>query len=145
MESVFPGSGFRAVLGKVGLSCSLVSTFGNYATLFLRRSFNTYGTDVEACCASCNEDIVEVFLADVSVWPAVDVLCFTMLSPQARSVFVSAVSACWFTYVSIVAARSAPPPGGGAGGGAAASRRRSGVPNPDYLGPGLVPRMVAHF
>ena len=110
-EALFPGVKVHTVLLKTVVSCGLLTTGGNYFSLFARRLLNPPFLEDEALrarCARCvhsvNAVFYEVVIADLCVWPLYDALCFTVVPPALRPSTTTVVSVCWHTYVSWVAA-----------------------------------------
>lgn len=111
-EAKFPGRGVKRVVLKMLVASSILSTFGNWATMFARRAIQALpGVDgarsLRECAASCNRDIGEVVRTDLKIWPLYDVLCFSLISPSWRPVVTALMSSAWATYMSIISARTA--------------------------------------
>ena len=113
-ESLFPGRTPRNVVLKTVVSCSLLSTGGNYFSLFMRNLLKPthvidehFGDRILRCIDSVNQVFHNLLLDDLRVWPLYDVLCFAIVPPAIRPAATSAVSVCWHTYVAYVANRKA--------------------------------------
>jgi hypothetical protein len=134
VEKTFPGKGdLRQILTKVLVTCSLLSTIGNYATMFARRAiaqYTTYQFDktsslrlkwfskpiesmllflaiLKGCFKSCNRDILEVIVDDLKIWPLYDLTCYSIISPAWRPITTSIMSSGWAMYMSVVSAKEA--------------------------------------
>ena len=112
-ESLFPGRTPRNVLLKTALSCSMLSTGGNYASLLARRVLGSPWIEEESlfvrfgrCLDSVNSVFQGVLLNDLRVWPLYDMFCFTLIPAQLRPTATACVSVCWHTYLSFVASRA---------------------------------------
>jgi len=114
-ESLLPGLSPQKVVLKTLISCSLLSTGGNYASLLLRRmaapTCKLPGTEsvperLLRVCDSLNEIFADVLLNDLRVWPAYDLLCFSVVPPAHRPTSTALVSVCWHTYMSLRASMS---------------------------------------
>lgn len=112
-EALFPGRTLQNVVLKVCVSCGILSTAGNYFSMFCRRlcSSGDFPSDlserVAAVCASVNADYPSVLRHDLSLWPAYDLLCFSVCPVALRATVTAFVSVCWQTYVSVVANQAA--------------------------------------
>ena len=135
VERLLPGhGGVGRLLLKMALSCSFLSTAGNYITMFFRRfvsqmcnlvvdqwqiarhhqgsSATTMTTPwwpaVQMrwmqCVTSCNRDFYEVLLDDLKVWPLYDILCYAVIPPFIRPITTALMSSLWSMYMSIVSA-----------------------------------------
>jgi len=134
VEKTFPGKGdLRQILTKVLVTCSILSTIGNYATMFARRAiaqYTTYQFDttsslrlkwfskpiesmllflaiLKGCFKSCNRDIMEVIVDDLKIWPLYDLTCYSIIPPAWRPITTSIMSSGWAAYMSVVSAREA--------------------------------------
>jgi len=132
VETRFPGkANVQQILLKVAVTCSVLSTIGNYATMFLRRfvaQYMTYQFDktsslrlewwsrpieslllflamVKGCFKSCNSDILEVILDDLKIWPLYDLTCYGLIPPAWRPITTSIMSSGWAMYMSVVSAK----------------------------------------
>mmetsp|Transcript_9970 Transcript_9970/g.29827 ORF Transcript_9970/g.29827 Transcript_9970/m.29827 type:complete len:252 (-) Transcript_9970:91-846(-) len=111
-ETLAPGRTPANVLKKMFFSISILSTVGNYVTMFARRALQVLrGIDasdgLRGCVASCNRDIRKVVGHDLKIWPAYDILCYSAIAPAWRGVSTAFASAAWQTYMAIVSARTA--------------------------------------
>lgn len=131
VERLLPGheGGMGRVLLKMVLSCSFLSTAGNYITMFFRRfvsqvcnlttekwrarqTSNTASLPWLAavrmrwvqCVASCNADFYEVLMDDLKIWPLYDIACYTCIPPFIRPITTSIMSSLWSMYMSIASA-----------------------------------------
>ena len=132
VEKAFPGkANLRQVLIKVLVTCSILSTIGNWATMFARRfavQYMTYQFDkssslrlkwfskpvesmllfsaiFKGCFKSCNRDIMEVILDDIKIWPLYDLTCYSVIPPAWRPITTSIMSSAWAMYMSVVSAK----------------------------------------
>jgi hypothetical protein len=132
VEKRFPGKGdLRQILTKVLVTCSILSTIGNYATMFARRAiaqYTTYQFDktsslrlkwfskpiesillllaiLKGCFKSCNRDIVEVIVDDLKIWPLYDLTCYSIIPPAWRPITTSIMSSGWAMYMSVASAK----------------------------------------
>ena len=104
-EWLLPGRSVLRVLGKVGISCGILSTGGNWINMFVRR-VGTGEVGLGEAAASTNEDLFwGVVCDDLRVWPLYDVVCFALIPPAVRPAATACVNAAWATYISLVAAR----------------------------------------
>mmetsp|Transcript_8217 Transcript_8217/g.16538 ORF Transcript_8217/g.16538 Transcript_8217/m.16538 type:complete len:133 (+) Transcript_8217:92-490(+) len=110
-EALFPGVTPRTVLLKVAVSCSLLSTFGNWFSLMWRRCFQpsphpseSLAARLARCCRSVNADMLSVLAHDLRVWPAYDIITFAVIPPSVRPLSCAFVSTCWATYIAYRAA-----------------------------------------
>ncbi len=132
VEKTFPGkANIRQVLIKVLVTCSILSTIGNYVTMFARRfaaQYTTYQFDktsslqlkwlskpiesmllfiaiFKGCFKSCNRDIGEVIVDDLKIWPLYDLTCYSLIPPAWRPITTSIMSSAWAMYMSVVSAK----------------------------------------
>ena len=132
VEKTFPGkANLRQILIKVLVTCSILSTIGNYVTMFARRfiaQYTTYQFDkssslrlkwwsnpiqstrlflaiFKGCFKSCNRDIREVIVDDLKIWPLYDLTCYSLIPPGWRPITTSIMSSGWAMYMSIVSAK----------------------------------------
>jgi len=132
VERTFPGkANLRQILIKVLVTCSILSTIGNYATMFARRfiaQYTTYQFDktsslrlkwfskpiqsillflaiFKGCFKSSNRDIREVIVDDLKIWPLYDLMCYSLIPPAWRPITTSIMSSGWAMYMSIVSAK----------------------------------------
>jgi len=132
VEKTFPGkANLRQILIKVLVTCSILSTIGNYATMFARRfiaQYTTYQFDKNSslrlkwfsnpiqsillflaifrgCFNSCNRDIREVIVDDLKIWPLYDLACYSLIPPAWRPITTSIMSSGWAMYMSIASAK----------------------------------------
>lgn len=132
VEKTFPGkANIRQILIKVLVTCSILSTIGNYATMFARRfaaQYTTYQFDktssfrlkwlskpiessllflaiFKSCFHSCNRDIGEVIVDDLKIWPLYDLTCYSIIPPHWRPITTSIMSSAWAMYMSVVSAK----------------------------------------
>ena len=107
-ESVLPGRSKSRILGKMLITCGILSTGGNYITMLSRRMIqlmrNIEGgpTSFEDCLQSCNRDIGHVIKDDMKIWPAYDIMCFSLIPPRLRTFTTAIMSSSWAMYISIV-------------------------------------------
>ena len=125
IERFLPGAvSFQQLLLKMIISCSILSTAGNYFTLLFRRwtqqvcdfvgnkeqtSFSLVKSKFRACVRHCNQDIGEVSTDDLKVWPLYDILCFAVIPPSLRPMSTALMSSLWSMYMSIVSAKTSVP------------------------------------
>lgn len=114
-EHLFPGVSPKLVLVKMIVSLSILSTIGNWSTMFFRRFVKqAWENDAEEpilslmkeCVRSCNRDIVKVLLVDLKVWPLYDFLCFSLIPPTLRPITGALMASSWAMYMSIASAES---------------------------------------
>jgi hypothetical protein len=132
VERTFPGkANLRQILVKVLVTCSILSTIGNYATMFARRFvalFTMYQFDktsslrlkwlsrpiesvflflaiFKGCFKSCNRDIAEVIVDDLKIWPLYDLTCYSLIPPAWRPLTTSIMSSGWAMYMSVASAK----------------------------------------
>ena len=132
VERTFPGkANLRMILIKVLVTCSILSTIGNYATMYARRFaalYTTYQFDktsslrlkwaskplesvalffaiFKGCFRSCNRDIGEVIVDDLKIWPLYDLTCYSLIPPAWRPITTSIMSSGWAMYMSVVSAK----------------------------------------
>ena len=112
-EGLFPGVSPRTVLAKVLLACSLLSTFGNYFSMFWRRcaqpspappGTESLGQRFSRVGRSVTADMPSVLKADMCVWPAYDTLNFALIPPFVRPLTTVLVATCWHTFIAYSAA-----------------------------------------
>lgn len=111
-EKRFPGQSPLNVVLKMGVSCSILSTAGNYVSMLARIVLNDCtAQDLSLRCRqgikSANDKILDVVKDDLKVWPLYDLLCFSVIPPSLRPITTSVVSVCWHTYMSYASAKSA--------------------------------------
>merc|ERR1712194_427860 len=134
VELYFPGKGdLKQLCTKVLMTCSVLSTVGNYGTMFVRRlisdlisyQFHTKSKSIKfewtakplqswellvatfrGCFKRCNADIGEVILDDLKIWPLYDLCCYSLIPPQWRPITTSLMSSGWAMYMSIVSAKA---------------------------------------
>eukprot|EP00536_Pseudo-nitzschia_multiseries_P017921 jgi/Psemu1/293258/fgenesh1_pg.1933_\ len=134
VEQRFPGKAtLKQVLTKVLVTCSILSTIGNYCTMFARRwaceclshqfdktaslrfewntptgvvrSLRLLLATTKGCARSCNRDILEVVADDLKIWPIYDLTCYGLIPPNWRPITTSIMSSGWAMYMSAVSAR----------------------------------------
>ncbi len=132
VEKTFPGKAdIRQILIKVLVTCSILSTIGNYATMYARRFaalYTTYQFDktsslrlkwfsnpfestllflaiFKSCFQSCNRDIGEIIVDDLKIWPLYDLTCYSLIPPSWRPITTSIMSSGWAMYMSVVSAK----------------------------------------
>ena len=125
VERLLPGhQGFGRILLKMAISCSFLSTAGNWMTMFFRRfvsqmcnfvmeQWRSRGTATwwptvrenwMQCVASCNGDFYEVLMDDLKIWPLYDILCYSCIPPFIRPITTAIMSSLWSMYMSIASA-----------------------------------------
>lgn len=120
VENFLPGRSVRLVVTKMVLTCSILSTIGNYANMFIRRwlkrtcdqwsrratapSDSTW-RDLKVCFKSCNEDIMSVIRDDLKIWPLYDIICFALIPPVIRPITSATMSSLWSLYMSLASAK----------------------------------------
>jgi len=132
VEKTFPGkANLKLILTKVLVTCSILSTIGNYGTMFARRfiaQYTTYQFDkssslrlkwfskpiesillflaiLKGCFRSCNRDIGEVIVDDLKIWPLYDLTCYSIIPPAWRPIATSIMSSGWAMYMSVASAK----------------------------------------
>jgi len=132
VEKTFPGkANLKLILTKVLVTCSILSTIGNYGTMFARRfiaQYTMYQFDkssslrlkwfskpiesillflaiFKGCFRSCNRDIGEVIVDDLKVWPLYDLTCYSIIPPAWRPITTSIMSSGWAMYMSVASAK----------------------------------------
>ena len=99
-----------ASLRHVVVSCSLLSTFGNWFSLLWRRMAQpsplgeSLVRRLSRCCCTVTAEMPSVLRDDVRVWPAYDVVTFALIPPLMRPFTTAVVSTCWHTYMAFRAA-----------------------------------------
>lgn len=123
---------FRHTVTKVIVTCSILSTVGNYVTMFARRFIAQYAEHafhsqssslriqwfkqptesallfvaiLKSCIRSCNRDFKEVVIDDLKIWPIHDLACFSLIQPAWRPITTSIASSGWAMYMSLVSAK----------------------------------------
>lgn len=125
-ESLFPGFSVRNTLLKSCVSISVLSSGGNWLSMFLRRflpggAFSPW-THVDGaaeeggqsswkarwcrCATSVNADFFAVVSHDLKIWPIFDVCCYSVVPPASRPTAVALMSVCWHTYISVISSRA---------------------------------------
>jgi hypothetical protein len=126
VERTLPGGGpadVGRILSKMAMSISILSTAGNYGTMFFRRfaqqicdyvvdkrnSKNGGGRNLlqrfQSCFHSCNRDFPEVFADDLKVWPLYDIMVFSVVPPPLRPISNAIMASLWSMYMSIASAK----------------------------------------
>ena len=113
-ENILPGRSKSRILGKMCITCGILSTGGNYITMLSRRMIQLGRgieggpTSVQDCIQSCNRDIPHVIADDLKLWPMYDIMCFSVIPPKLRAFTTAIMSSSWAMYISIVSARDVP-------------------------------------
>mmetsp|Transcript_16950 Transcript_16950/g.35843 ORF Transcript_16950/g.35843 Transcript_16950/m.35843 type:complete len:290 (-) Transcript_16950:167-1036(-) len=115
VETLLPGISLRLVLIKMILTCSILSTMGNFTTMMIRRfakqsweskSSNTpIHTIFASCITSCRNDFVNVLKDDLKLFPAYDILCYSVIPPEVRPLTNALIASAWAMYMSIASAK----------------------------------------
>lgn len=113
-ERLFPGVSPKLVLTKMAVSLSILSTVGNWFTMFFRRVAKHFLEDESAsvrsilkgCWKSCNRDMAGVLKVDLKVWPLYDLLCFSLIPPTLRPITGALMASSWAMYMSIASDES---------------------------------------
>ena len=114
-ESILPGKTKRRIIGKMMICCSFLSTAGNYLTMSSRRMMQVIQkveggpTSFKEAIQSCNRDIGEVIIDDLRIWPAYDIMCFSLIPPSLRALTTALMTTSWQLYISVVSARPSTP------------------------------------
>ena len=98
---------------KMAISCSILSTAGNYITMWVRRwaalvldgSRTGWQHAARAAAQACNADFMEVLRDDLKVWPAYDVLCYSVIPPPVRPITTALMASAWSMYMSWTSAK----------------------------------------
>lgn len=111
-ESLAPGVSLVKVVKKMLLTCGVLSTIGNWLTMFARRWLQVVrGVDVSgslrACVSGVNRDIWPVIRNDLKLWPAFTLFCYAVVPYAYRPSLNALAASAWQTYVSTVSARTA--------------------------------------
>jgi len=116
VESLFPGRSAKKIFLKMLVTCSILSTVGNYVTMLARRLMMLFApggisdlgkrASIIACVQNCNEDIPEVIADDLKIWPLYDIACYSIVPPSLRPITTALMSSVWATYMSVVSAKS---------------------------------------
>ena len=117
-ESLFPGVTVANTLLKATISISILSSGGNWLSMFLRRFLPggafarkqlplPWPARCRRCYQSVNQDFYGVLRHDLKVWPLFDVVCFSAIPPHLRPTAVAIMQVCWHTYVSYVSSQAA--------------------------------------
>ena len=126
-ERLFPGRTVARIVAKMIVSCSFLSTAGNYITMFVRRYLKQIIVVVRSdtttkrhphdsrrrrirsvfreCVTTCNRDIGEVIIDDLKVWPLYDILCYAWIPPALRPITTALMSSAWSMYMSLASAK----------------------------------------
>ena len=117
VESKLPGISIRLVLLKMLITCSILSTWGNYTTMMIRRCTKLMWEEgiKEAypifcqCLKSCRDDFLGVLADDLKIFPPYDILCYSVIPPQIRPITNALVCSGWQCYMSIASANMTKP------------------------------------
>lgn len=125
VEHLIPGKSVRLVLTKMIVTCSILSTWGNYTTMMFRKFFkqlwelwegvskkektktlitNSWTDSIR----SCNQDFKEVLTDDLKIWPLYDLVCYSLIPPPVRPITNALMASAWAMYMSIASAKAAP-------------------------------------
>ena len=117
VESKLPGISIRLVLLKMLITCSILSTWGNYTTMMIRRCMKlTWEQGIREsypifcqCLKSCRDDFMGVLADDLKIFPPYDILCYSVIPPQIRPITNALVCSGWQCYMSIASANMTKP------------------------------------
>eukprot|EP00581_Thalassiosira_minuscula_P000231 CAMPEP_0183736750 /NCGR_PEP_ID=MMETSP0737-20130205/50140_1 /TAXON_ID=385413 /ORGANISM="Thalassiosira miniscula, Strain CCMP1093" /LENGTH=83 /DNA_ID=CAMNT_0025970841 /DNA_START=14 /DNA_END=265 /DNA_ORIENTATION=+ len=59
----------------------------------------------QSCIKSCNEDFMEVLKDDLKIFPAYDILCYSVIPPKVRPLTNALIASAWAMYMSIASAK----------------------------------------
>jgi hypothetical protein len=113
VDNNFPGISLKLVLLKMVITCSILSTWGNYTTMMIRRFLKLTwesGTISKAypifctCLRTCKDDFMGVLADDLKIFPPYDILCYSVIPPQIRPITNALVCSGWQCYMSIASA-----------------------------------------
>jgi len=99
---VGPGTGLVKVTMKMLVTTAILSSFGNYVNMSMRRMLAGGYRKPADVLRTVNTQIIEVMLADWKVWPLYDMLCFKTIPPHLRGATTVAINTCWGAYLSFV-------------------------------------------
>lgn len=114
VEELLPGVSFQLVIAKMLITCSILSTGGNFTTMMIRRFLKqclekddsvTYSAIFQDCVESCKRDMVEVIQDDLKLFPAYDLLCYSVIPPTVRPLTNALIASAWAMYMSIASAK----------------------------------------
>ena len=117
VERILPGGGsVSRILLKMAMTCSILSTIGNYFTMMFRRVGKKLiqkrgikelqlASTFQSSMKSCNDDFGEVLRDDLKVWPLYDILCYSVIPPKIRPVTTALMATLWSAYMSIASAK----------------------------------------
>lgn len=128
VERYFPGNTHPGrTLLKMVLSCSVLTTFGNYFTMMFRRigkqllpmlwvrtqqlqqqdhDDRSIGQVWQSCMESTRHDFPGIVRQGVKVWPLYDFLCFSVIPPSVRPISTAIMASLWSMYLSMISART---------------------------------------
>lgn len=95
------GTAVKVALDQLVVNHAFIACFFSFMTLFESGS-------ADGVPARLQSDHMPAFLASLRVWPLVNMINFSLVSPEFRVVVGSAVNVGWITYLSISAAASKP-------------------------------------
>lgn len=114
VEELLPGVSFQLVIAKMLITCSILSTGGNFTTMMIRRFLKqclekddsvTYSAIFQDCVESCKRDMVEVIQDDLKLFLAYDLLCYSVIPPSVRPLTNALIASAWAMYMSIASAK----------------------------------------
>lgn len=125
VEHLIPGKSVRLVLTKMLVTCSILSTWGNYTTMMFRKFFKQLWEGISKkeektqtlitnswtdSIRSCNQDFKEVLSDDLKIWPLYDLVCYSLIPPPVRPITNALMASAWAMYMSIASAKATPSP-----------------------------------
>ena len=123
VEHLIPGKSVKLVLTKMVVTCSILSTWGNYTTMMFRKFFKQLWEGISKkeekakmlitnswtnSIRSCNQDFKEVLSDDLKIWPLYDLICYSLIPPPVRPVTNALMASAWAMYMSIASAKATP-------------------------------------
>ncbi|KAL7529495.1 hypothetical protein ACHAWF_003002 [Thalassiosira exigua] len=116
VENMLPGVSLKLVLVKMAITCSILSTAGNFTTMMFRRLVKQLWETpnrleaaypiFRSCVKSCRDDFLDVLKDDLKIFPAYDILCYSVIPPSVRPLTNALIASAWAMYMSIASANT---------------------------------------
>ena len=120
VEHFIPGRSIKLVFTKMLVTCSIISTWGNYTTMMFRIFFKRLWDGIECkgistsimkkswtdSVKSCNQDFKEVVKDDLKIFPLYDLTCFSIIPYHIRPLSNALMASGWAMYMSIASAKA---------------------------------------
>ncbi|GFH58580.1 hypothetical protein CTEN210_15056 [Chaetoceros tenuissimus] len=116
VDDFLPGVSLKLVIVKMCMTVSVLSTWGNYTTMFFRRFVKAFWESEDKlyeyrkifreCINSCNRDFFHVLKDDLKIFPIYDVTCFSVIPPPYRPLTNALICVGWAMYMSIASAKT---------------------------------------